>query len=780
METPPTSWERPKQAKRQRTIATTRTSGVVHLLLEQGGSIATLLGVMALGIALAYVGYRRSFAALPPKRWRLLFGLRAAAIVVVSILLFRPLLRIERDLVDRRTVVLALDTSTSMATADDATRIPRIEQARARIRDWTGKLAERFDVKLVAFDDRATLLDGPDALTSLQAEGPATSLVRGLSTASRVAPAKSVEAVILFSDGIHNAAGDPVATATRSGLTIHTIGVGNSLKDSPSYRDLRIASLECPETMPQGNRTRVLARLAQTGMPGTVVPVTLTQDGTTLETKSVTLPISADPVEVAFEFVPTALGRHTFAVQAAEQPGEAILPNNRRQAVAQVVESKIKVLYLEGTLRAEYGAIVQRFLSKDPDIEFASLVQTRPNVFQKRSNIDGLTLDAIPSDPETLNTFDVIILGDLDSTYFKPPALERLVERVKTGAGLIVLGGYHSLGPGGYGGSALDAILPVDPGSRDMGQLTDPFLPILTPDGRAHSIFANIAGFFPTADAPAQQADMPLLGGCTKVGPARPGATVLATVPGTNPPMPLLAVQPAGKGRVAVFGADTTRNWHQVLRALNEDSPFLRFWGQIVRWSASRDNDMKPGAQVKARTDRAYYDPDAPVAITATLRDAQGEGSDKATVKAAMTVKAVNPSESAPQPIELFPVTGAPGQYAATWSPPGAGTFTIDVTATLDGQALTAEPIEVEVGRANLEFDRLDLDADLLTRIAGAAHGQYRHIAAADSLLDRLDRTERMRHLSLETPLYRPGPFWFLLVGLLAAEWFLRRRSQLR
>jgi hypothetical protein len=313
-----------------------------------------------------------------------------------------------------------------------------------------------------------------------------------------------------------------------------------------------------------------------------------------------------------------------------------------------------------------------------------------------------------------------------------------------------------------------------------MGQLTEPFLPILTPDGRAHPIFANIAGFFPTAEAPAKQADMPLLGGCTKVGPARPGATVLATVPGTTPAMPLLAVQPAGKGRVAVFGADTTRNWHQVLRALHEESPFLRFWGQIVRWGANRENDVTAGAQVKARTDRAYYDPDAPVAMSAIVRDAQGEGSDKATVKAAIRVKVIKPSESAAQAVELFPVTGASGSYAATWSPPGAGTYTIDVTASLDGQALTAEPIEVEVGRANLEFDRLDLDADLLTRIAGAARGQYRHIAAADSLLERLDRTERMRHLSLETPLYWPGPFWFLLVGLLAAEWFLRRRSQLR
>ena len=42
-----------------------------------------------------------------------------------------------------------------------------------------------------------------------------------------------------------------------------------------------------------------------------------------------------------------------------------------------VVEPGMRVLYLEGTLRAEYGALVDRFLAKDPDLEFYSLVQTR-------------------------------------------------------------------------------------------------------------------------------------------------------------------------------------------------------------------------------------------------------------------------------------------------------------------------------------------------------------------------------------------------------------------
>ena len=74
--------------------------------------------------------------------------------------------------------------------------------------------------------------------------------------------------------------------------------------------------------------------------------------------------------------MPTVKGRHTYTVRIPPVPEEKIAENNHRSAVVQVVDSKIRVLYIEGTLRAEYGALVQRFFSKDPDLEFCALVQT--------------------------------------------------------------------------------------------------------------------------------------------------------------------------------------------------------------------------------------------------------------------------------------------------------------------------------------------------------------------------------------------------------------------
>ncbi len=424
-------------------------------------------------------------------------------------------------------------------------------------------------------------------------------------------------------------------------------------------------------------------------------------------------------------------------------------------------------------------ALVQRFLSKDPDLEFCALVQTRPNVYLQRTNIEGLKLDGIPTDPAVLQRFDVFLIGDLDATYWKSAAMNALVERLRGGAGLIMVGGYHSLGPGGYAGSALETLLPVVVGKREIGQVTDPFLPELTPEGRSHPIFTNIAHFFPVVGntAAPRTGGLPMLDGCTRVEAAKPGASVLAVQPasGSGRPMPVLAVQPFGKGRTAVFSADTTRNWQQGPRGLDQETPFLRFWGQVVRWLANRNEAVKAEAGVTARADKASYQPDEAVGIVATVRAQDGEGTDKAEVTAQAT-RAGGGVET----VALYPSAGSTGNYGGTFEPKQPGTYQFVVSAGVDGKILKAEPFTIEVGRPNLEFDRVDLDDATLAKIAAAAGGRYQHISTSDRLIDDLDRSERRSRVALEQPLAFPAPYWTLFVAVLSAEWILRKRSQLR
>lgn len=748
---------------------------MITVSLEQGFSFSTMLIVAAVAIALTGIFYYRTFGILKTKQWLLLFSLRVAAITLILLLLFRPILSYQKELDKRPSLIFLLDRSASMSISDDASNISRFNQARSRIEKWWEKLKANFDLRLISFAENAQVEKDIAVLQKISPDGQATSLSRALAAATQLAPPSDVEAMIMFSDGIHNSAKSPLDMAGKMGVVVHTVGLGSSLRSNVSYRDIQVSGIECPDRLFLNNTARITASVEGIGLAGRVVQVELEEDGKKIAEKELTIQDSTTPQQISFDFRSTTKGRHTYTVKVPPVAEEKITQNNQRSAMSLVVEPGIRVLYIEGTLRAEYGALVDRFLAKDPDVEFYSLVQTRPNVFLKRTNMSGLKFDVIPSDAETINKFDVFILGDIDSTYIKPQQQELFVKRVNEGAGIVMLGGYHSLGPGGYADTPLGRILPVVLGSRNIGQINEPLLPVLTPEGVRHPIFANISGFFPSQQGKQKVIGLPPLDGCTRVEGVRPGASVLATQSADTSSMPILAIQPVGKGRSVVFTGDTTRKWQQGPGAMDRESPFARFWGQMVRFLAGRTETVEAKSGIEVNLEKGYYEPDESVSISAIVRDKDGQGTNNAKVMAKM----INPAGKTDQ-IELSPQAGPAGHYGATFDPKASGQYEFTLEARLGESTLSSEKVMFEVGRQYLEYEKLDLDDKMLARIASDTKGRYFHITTADSLLDQLDRAKRKHSELIEQPLYSSPICWILFVVVLTTEWVLRRKYHLR
>ena len=790
---------------------------MTELVLAQGYSFAFLFVVLFVAMGITAFFYWRTFSTLTRRRFTVLLLLRCLTIAVVVLLLFRPMLQYTKEQVQRKSIVFAVDSSASMSISDGAgvaagtenqegggivTMQVRIEQVKEKIKKWTEKLEKDFLLHVLDFSDKATNHQEPDEYAALKAAGTSTSLSWGLAGVNSVmdgdkkVTAREIEAVFLFSDGQHNTVRDPVADAEKLGLPVYAIGVGTGLKSSSSFKDVQVTDIRVPERLTVNNKARITAGIDAVGLEGRLVKVILEEELSTepgpvvpesrkvLGTQELTLDAIEGPQNVVFEFKPEKVGRTLYIARAEPLPDEAIKENNERQTAALVVEPGMRVLYLEGTLRPEYGAITDRFLSKDPDLQFYAMVQTKPNIFQKRTNIEDFDLKGLPADQETVDSFDVFILGDIDSTYLKPELQQMIVKRIENGAGLLMLGGYHSLGPGGYTGTPIGNILPVILGDREVGQYSEPFMPKLTPDGVNHHIFANIADFFPTAIGAAKRAGLPLLDGSTRVLAPNPAATTLATCPGVMVPgpgggeveMPVLAFRPVGGGRTVVFTGDTTRKWQQGPRALNQDSPFMQFWGQMVRFLAGREGPVIREAGCSASVDKAYYEPQETVTATATVKNADGEGTEKATV----TGTVIRPDGQTDE-FKLEPVQGTPGKYIGTYEPQVIGQQEVKIEAKVDGLTLAApEKMIIDVGRPNMEFDRLDLNEDLMTKIANVSGGRYAHITTADFLIDQLNRDLMKRKVIEQVPLAPPFMFWVMFVGLLTAEWTLRRRYHLR
>ncbi|MDR1963991.1 MAG: hypothetical protein LBQ50_09455 [Planctomycetaceae bacterium] len=820
-----------------------------ELVFAQGYSLTQLLVILFIAWGITAFFYWRTFTTLTHRRFATLLLLRFISVAAVIFLLFRPMLQYSKEQIQRKSIAFAVDTSASMGISDGAGNAAgqnedgalrvqiRVDQVKEKIKTWSAKLEKDFLLHLLEFSDHVTNLQEVALAPTLKAEGTSTSLSAGINGAKSImdgtkkVPVKEIEALFLFSDGQNNTARNPITDAKNLGVPIYSIGVGTGLKSSSSFKDVQTSDIRVPERLTFNNKARITAGIDAVGLEGRTVKVILEED-TTFATEPVrgknknqetnqttetpdnsvaptaagTLPADAaasksrrrkigeqelmlDAIEgvqdVVFEFKPEKVGRTLYIVRVEPLADEAIQENNERQTAALVVEPGMRVFYLEGTLRPEYGAISQRYLAKDPDIEFCAMVQIKPNVFEQQTNIEGFKLKGLPTDQETIDSFDVFIIGDIDSSYFKPEIQEIIVTRIRNGAGLIMLGGYHSLGPGGYGGTPIGKILPVIVGNRDIGQFSEEFMPKLTPDGVSSNIFANISDFFPSTLGAATKEGLPMLAGCTRIQTSNPAATVLATCPavrvsvpgGGETEMPVMASQPVDQGRTVVFTGDTTRRWQQGPRAMNQDTPFMQFWGQLIRYAAGREGAVVREAGVSASIDKAYYEPEETVTISATVKNADGEGTEKASVSGT-----VIRSDGKQDEVKLEIVQGTPGKYIGTYELKTIGQQEMKVTAKVDGLVLNAsEKMIFDVGRPNMEFDRLDLNEELMTKIADASgNGRYSHITTADFLIDQLNRDVTKRKVIEQIPLAPPLLFWAIFVTLLTIEWVLRRRYHLR
>ena len=184
---------------------------------------------------------------------------------------------------------------------------------------------------------------------------------------------------------------------------------------------------------------------------------------------------------------------------------------------------------------------------------------------------------------------------------------------------------------------------------------------------------------------------------------------------------------------------------------------------------------MEAKSGVDVSLDKGYYEPEEAVRISATVRDKDGQGTNDAKV----TVKMQNPAGQSDQ-VALSPQPGPAGHYGGTFDPKAAGNYQFTVEARLGELTFSSGKIAFEVGRPDLEFEKLDLDEKMLARIAADSKGRYFHITTADLLLSQLDRSQRKRSEYVERPLYSPPLFWTLFVGVLTVEWVLRRKYQLR
>jgi hypothetical protein len=175
-------------------------------------------------------------------------------------------------------------------------------------------------------------------------------------------------------------------------------------------------------------------------------------------------------------------------------------------------------------------AFMRRAVAEDKNLQIVTLQRLAKDQFRRFSVDDSLDLVAgFPKTRDELFTYKGIILGSMEASWFTGDQLRMLADFVsERGGGLLALGGRRSLGEGGFAGTPVAEVLPVDLGggpNDKAGYLNELKVDVTVP-GSMHAA-TQIAEAESTSAK--RWKTMPPVTSVNRIGRARPGATVLLT-----------------------------------------------------------------------------------------------------------------------------------------------------------------------------------------------------------------------------------------------------------
>ena len=656
-------------------------------------------------------------------------------------------------------MVLLVDNSRSMTLSGSSGE--RSDAVRALIRKWQDDdrvepLVYRFgsEARGAIWNDLADTYDPTDDETNIR-EGVNTVLERGAE--------QELGSVVVITDGADPSFRADSLSLDASAPAIHSVVIGGD----DQLDDQAIVSLRADSTAYVGVPAVIRADVRAVGqLRPKDVGIQLWHEKRLIQEQWVALN-AAGRGDVTFEVTPKRPGRALYRVVIPVHADDEVPQNNERAALLRVGRDRVRVLLVAG--RPSWDVrFLRDFIKRDGSIDLISFFILRAPSDLTAAPTDELALIPFPTDElfrEHLGSFDVVIFQNFDfAPYDMEAYLPRIREYVKRGGSFLMIGGDHSFSLGGYGGTAIEQVLPVKLPAGG-GVVTGSYRPQPNRQLTRHPIVA--LGPDPSLTRRTWQA-LPPLHGANAIAGVKEGAQVLLQHPRARLPggarLPILIVGEADRGRVAAMTSDASWRW----RFASDDATvgsdeYELFWDRLVRW-LTRDPLLEPA---RISTDRDRYGIGAPLIVSGLLKDKRYRPIANKRVSLRVEPAADEATDAAATQ------TDAEGQLRVTLQgPTAAGAY--EVKVTVDGEDVAAEVFLVEESGdelANLEVSSGELEA-AAKRTGGRV---FFSVNDVPPLAELAATTRKAAGLISKQPLLNPF-FLFFTVVVLALTWVLRRR----
>ena len=417
--------------------------GVVHsyYFAQPWWLLLGLLAIPAVGLGI------RSWATLGTTRRILTLLLRVLVILLLAAIMAR-LTRGEKN--DDVTVIAIVDKSLSIPQQLKQQTITDLKTKLKSIEEQTKNQNTKKHLGVVDIAEASIItrlpsggLDLPERNTILMGEH--TDLAEGVSMAMAITPPESATRLLIISDG-NQTKGDLLETAkiaASNGLKIDVLPLKYEYRDEVVFRKIAV-----PVRIREGEITPLRFVLESSGKSSGMIYLNVNNEPMDLDPDSDGAGIWVnlkDGVNVfSVNLPPDTRGIRDY--NASFVPDDAtfdsIERNNHSSAMSMVDRpGHILVVDFDGAAGQDLSRVLQ---DAQMNVEHISAVEF-PTVISKLIDVDA------------------IVLMDIDCsnfTYEQQNILRNYVSEL--GGGLVMTGGPHSFGAGGWNGSAIEDILPVD------------------------------------------------------------------------------------------------------------------------------------------------------------------------------------------------------------------------------------------------------------------------------------------------------------------------------
>jgi uncharacterized membrane protein len=732
-----------------------------------------LILIFLLAAAFIYFIYLRPRSRLPKRTTAALIALRATLLIVMIGLLLRPVVVVSSAIPRTSYVALLVDDSLSMKLHDvpgGGTRLDTVKQAllNAGPNSFLNRLDQKFKTNVYGFSAALTRLkDGND----LYGEGRTSDLTGALDETIKRSSGMPLSAIVLATDGASNVPSD-IANTLRElrarDIAVFTIGVGDTAKPL----DAELTRINMPRRVLVGSRVNIETFVGLSGYGVTKVLLGVREDGHAIKTEEFNLR-GNDTEAINLEITPTTPGVHRYTVEITPLDGEITVDNNKQDALVEVVEGPLRILHVEGEPRWELGKIREALQLNEKNLTLVSLQRTGENKFYRQGVGNQTELaTGFPKTEEELFSYDALVIGSVEAGFFSADQLRSIEAFVaRRGGGLLALGGRLSFDGGKYKGTPLDDLLPLSltGGPVDNANSYTPvYKPTLTGAGESHPITRL------DDDRAANQKiwnELPPISVSEVLTNVKPGATVLLEarkIDNSGAHVPLLVQQRYGRGQTLALTSSDTWRWRMRMDAKNNSHE--TFWRQLLRYVVSTTPQ-----QIEISTAKDVYSMDETVNIVADVRDKKFN----AVGDAHATARVTKPSgETVDVPLRFTTLDNA-NTYTGEFKADELGQHRIELLGTSATLGQLNAQSNVLVSDLNREYYSAAQNSDLLKRIATETGGKYYTPAQVQSLLDDLTYRQTPYSERVTKDLWDMPVNFVLLIGLLSAEWFLRKREGL-